>query len=125
MQLTPNSTPHINSTPSTFLYESTYENFKATLIYIGEGLNGDFKENSQDVPLLRLEVFELKDKHWELIEDGSICTQLSLNDQTEHLQIFIDKIAKNITLISSKSPLESTRNYLEEVCFNPFSLIQN
>lgn len=125
MQISTNSAPNLNSNPSNFLCESIHGSFKASLIYIGEGLNGEFQNNSNDIPLLRLEAFELQDGNWELIEDGSICTQLSLNDQPEHLKAFVDKIAKNLSIMSSRSPLESIRTYLEEACFNPFSLIQN
>jgi len=125
MQVSTDPTSNTDSYPFKFLCESIHESFKASLIYIGEGLNGEFQTNSNDIPLLRLEAFELLDGKWELIEDGSICTQLSLNDQPDDLKAFVGKIAKNLSTNSSRSPRESIRTYLEEACFNPFSLIQN
>ena len=64
-------------------------NFGHKLIwtYDGEGYSGDYNpEDPEDVPLLRFTVMRVTDNAtWECVEDGSYCTEISVDTEKEAL----------------------------------------
>jgi hypothetical protein len=79
-------------------------NDKVVWEYIGEGMSGDYCEDDpDDVPLLRFscyrlqQVWETGQFDWEELDNGSYCTQLTVDESVDNLlkaaQTILDRIS--------------------------------
>jgi hypothetical protein len=72
---------------------------KVALVYIGEGICGEYnEEDPEDIPLMRFDVYKSDEflSDWQEVGDASYCTQLSLNATEEEkkncLQVIMDEV---------------------------------
>lgn len=117
-----NKLDNIHFTPIAFRYKSIH----GELVYIGEGVNGEYDyKDSTDHPLLRLELFSV-DSDSETsnpLIGGSCCTQLSVYEDLSTIETFLKKtVIKTFELIASDMEGE-VKKLVENACFQPQSFI--
>lgn len=70
--------------------------------YIEEGNNGDYNETDpDDIPLLRINISELKDGEWEVVRNGSFCTEIDARITEEAAK----KLASDIVTFLADFPV--------------------
>lgn len=94
-------------------------NYKFSLYYIGEGVNGDFDNSDpDDTPLLRYSIDEWHDGAWQSIENTSYCTQLpcSINLITAYaaLEHIADKVIPFFNSNSSHKRICEQMSWIHE-----------
>jgi hypothetical protein len=84
---------------------------RVDFINLGEGIWGDYDcTDSEDINLLRFDVYRWRNGDWEAIPDSSYCTQISANTDENKLTKLL-----NIIMDELHGPI-SERHSIKRIC---------